>query len=100
MKDVDLAVAQGEELGAPMWVCQAARLVFKHAIHKREGSSPRPAGMSVAGAAAIGRTASARLIEGISAPGCSRDQHLLATQFDPVAHESALTRHVAEFVRR
>jgi 3-hydroxyisobutyrate dehydrogenase-like beta-hydroxyacid dehydrogenase len=34
MKDVDLAVAQGEELGVPMWVCQAARLVFKHAIHK------------------------------------------------------------------
>src|SRR6516165_7315743 len=33
-KDVDLAVAQGEELGVPMWVCQAARLVFKHAIHK------------------------------------------------------------------
>lgn len=34
MKDIDLAVAQGEELGVPMWVCQAARLVFKHAIHK------------------------------------------------------------------
>lgn len=34
MKDIDLAVAQGEALGVPMWVCQAARLVFKHAMHK------------------------------------------------------------------
>jgi 3-hydroxyisobutyrate dehydrogenase-like beta-hydroxyacid dehydrogenase len=33
MKDIDLAVAQGEELGVPMWVCQAARLVL-HAMHK------------------------------------------------------------------
>jgi 2-hydroxy-3-oxopropionate reductase len=32
MKDVDLAIAQGEELGVPMWVCQAARLVYKHAM--------------------------------------------------------------------
>ena len=32
MKDVDLAIAQGEALGVPMWVCQAARLVFKHAM--------------------------------------------------------------------
>jgi 3-hydroxyisobutyrate dehydrogenase-like beta-hydroxyacid dehydrogenase len=32
MKDVDLALAQGEELGIPMWVCQAARLVYKHAM--------------------------------------------------------------------
>ena len=32
MKDIDLAIAQGEELGVPMWVCQAARLVFKHAM--------------------------------------------------------------------
>jgi 3-hydroxyisobutyrate dehydrogenase-like beta-hydroxyacid dehydrogenase len=32
MKDIDLAVAQGEELGVPMWVCQTARLVYKHAI--------------------------------------------------------------------
>ena len=32
MKDIDLAIEQGEELGIPMWVCQAARLVFKHAI--------------------------------------------------------------------
>jgi len=31
MKDVDLAIASGEALGIPMWVCQAARLVFKHA---------------------------------------------------------------------
>jgi 2-hydroxy-3-oxopropionate reductase len=34
MKDIDLAVAQGEQLGVPMWVCEAARLVFKHAMHK------------------------------------------------------------------
>jgi 3-hydroxyisobutyrate dehydrogenase-like beta-hydroxyacid dehydrogenase len=34
MKDIDLAIAQGEALGVPMWVCQAARLVFKHAIHQ------------------------------------------------------------------
>ena len=34
MKDIDLAVAQGEALGVPMWVCQAARLVFKHAMHQ------------------------------------------------------------------
>lgn len=32
MKDIDLAIAQGEELGVPMWVCQAARLLFKHTI--------------------------------------------------------------------
>jgi 3-hydroxyisobutyrate dehydrogenase-like beta-hydroxyacid dehydrogenase len=31
MKDIDLAIAHGEALGIPMWVCQAARLVFKHA---------------------------------------------------------------------
>jgi 3-hydroxyisobutyrate dehydrogenase-like beta-hydroxyacid dehydrogenase len=34
MKDIDLAIAQGEVLGVPMWVCEAARLVFKHAMHK------------------------------------------------------------------
>ncbi len=34
MKDIDLAIAQGEDLGVPMWVCQAARLVFKHAMFK------------------------------------------------------------------
>jgi 3-hydroxyisobutyrate dehydrogenase-like beta-hydroxyacid dehydrogenase len=34
MKDIDLAIAQGEELGVPMWVCEAARLVFKHAMHQ------------------------------------------------------------------
>jgi hypothetical protein len=34
MKDIDLAVAQGEEFGVPMWVCEATRLVFKHAMHK------------------------------------------------------------------
>lgn len=32
MKDIDLAIAQGENLGVPMFVCQAARLVFKHAM--------------------------------------------------------------------
>lgn len=32
MKDVDLAVEQGEALGVPMWVCQAARLVLKHGV--------------------------------------------------------------------
>ena len=34
MKDIDLAIAQGEDLGVPMWVCQAARLMFKHAMFK------------------------------------------------------------------
>jgi len=37
-------------LGVPMWVCQAARLVFKHAIHK--------------GAAGDDITAIAKYIEG------------------------------------
>ena len=32
MDDPIMAIAQGEELGVPMWVCQAARLVFKHAM--------------------------------------------------------------------
>jgi 3-hydroxyisobutyrate dehydrogenase-like beta-hydroxyacid dehydrogenase len=32
MKDVDLAIAQGEALGVPMWVCQGARLVVKHGM--------------------------------------------------------------------
>ena len=32
MKDIDLAIEQGERLGVPMWVCQAARLVYKHAV--------------------------------------------------------------------
>jgi 3-hydroxyisobutyrate dehydrogenase-like beta-hydroxyacid dehydrogenase len=32
MKDMDLAIAQGEELGVPMWVCQAVRLVLKHGV--------------------------------------------------------------------
>jgi len=31
-KDIDLAIEQGEELGVPMWVCQATRLLFQHAI--------------------------------------------------------------------
>jgi 2-hydroxy-3-oxopropionate reductase len=37
MKDIDLAVAQGEALGIPMWVCQAARLVLKHGIFQGRG---------------------------------------------------------------
>lgn len=37
MKDVDLAIAQGEELGVPMWVCQAVRLVIKHGIYQGRG---------------------------------------------------------------
>lgn len=32
MKDADLAIEQGEALGIPMWVCQAARLVYKYAM--------------------------------------------------------------------
>jgi 3-hydroxyisobutyrate dehydrogenase-like beta-hydroxyacid dehydrogenase len=32
MKDVDLAIEQGEALGVPMWVCQAARLVLLHGV--------------------------------------------------------------------
>jgi 3-hydroxyisobutyrate dehydrogenase-like beta-hydroxyacid dehydrogenase len=32
MKDVDLAIEQGEELGVPMWVSQAVRLVLKHGM--------------------------------------------------------------------
>lgn len=38
MKDIDLAIAQGEALGVPMWVCQAARLVFKHTIFQTDGN--------------------------------------------------------------
>ena len=34
MKDVDLAIEQGEELGVPMWVSQAVRLVLKHAVFR------------------------------------------------------------------
>ncbi len=30
IKDVELAIEQGEALGVPMWVCQAARLVLLH----------------------------------------------------------------------
>lgn len=44
MKDIDLAIAQGEALGVPMWVCQAARLVFKHAVY--QGAASRSAGDS------------------------------------------------------
>lgn len=31
-KDVVLAIEQGERLGIPMWVCQAAALMYKHAM--------------------------------------------------------------------
>jgi 2-hydroxy-3-oxopropionate reductase len=37
-KDVDLAAELGEEVEVPMWVCQAARLLFKHAIYERGGA--------------------------------------------------------------
>ncbi len=37
LKDVDLAVKQGEALGIPMWVCQAARLVLKHGSFQGRG---------------------------------------------------------------
>ena len=31
-KDVILAIEQAERLGIPMWVCQAAAMMFKHAM--------------------------------------------------------------------
>lgn len=34
IKDIDLAIQQGESLGIPMWVCQSARHVYKHAAFK------------------------------------------------------------------
>lgn len=37
MKDVDLAIEQGENLGVPMWVCQAVRLVLKHGVFQGRG---------------------------------------------------------------
>jgi 3-hydroxyisobutyrate dehydrogenase-like beta-hydroxyacid dehydrogenase len=37
MKDVDLAIEEGEALGIPMWVSQAARLVVKHAVFQGRG---------------------------------------------------------------
>jgi 3-hydroxyisobutyrate dehydrogenase-like beta-hydroxyacid dehydrogenase len=37
MKDIDLAIEEGEALGVPMWVSQAARLVVKHAIFQGRG---------------------------------------------------------------
>lgn len=37
MKDVDLAIEQGETLGVPMWVCQAARHVLKHRMFQGHG---------------------------------------------------------------
>jgi 2-hydroxy-3-oxopropionate reductase len=37
VKDVDLAIEQGEALGVPMWVCQATRLVLRHAMFQGHG---------------------------------------------------------------
>lgn len=37
VKDVDLAIEQGEALGVPMWVCQATRLFLKHAMFQGRG---------------------------------------------------------------
>ena len=37
MKDIDLAIEQGEALGVPMWVCQAARLALLHATFQGRG---------------------------------------------------------------
>jgi 2-hydroxy-3-oxopropionate reductase len=37
MKDVDLAMELGESVGVPMWVCQAARLVYRHAVMAGHG---------------------------------------------------------------
>lgn len=37
IKDVNLAIEQGEELGVPMWVCQAARLVLLHGQFQGRG---------------------------------------------------------------
>ena len=37
-KDVILAIEQGERLGIPMWVCQAAALMFKHAMFAGMGN--------------------------------------------------------------
>lgn len=33
VKDADLAIEQGEALGVPMWVCNAARMVYKHTVY-------------------------------------------------------------------
>ncbi|HWA13442.1 MAG TPA: NAD(P)-dependent oxidoreductase [Burkholderiales bacterium] len=38
VKDVDLAIEQGEALGVPMWVCQATRLFLRHALYQGRGS--------------------------------------------------------------
>jgi 2-hydroxy-3-oxopropionate reductase len=32
MKDLDLAIEQGEDLAVPMWLCHTARQIFKHTI--------------------------------------------------------------------
>lgn len=37
IKDIDLAIEEGEALGIPMWVCQAARLVVKHGVFQGRG---------------------------------------------------------------
>lgn len=51
MKDVDLAVEQGEALGVPMWVCQAARLVAKQAQFAGHGGEDVSRLVEVVGAA-------------------------------------------------
>lgn len=38
VKDVDLAIEQGDALGVPMWVCHAARLALKHAMFEGRGN--------------------------------------------------------------
>ena len=38
VKDVDLAIEQGDALGVPMWVCQVARLALKHAMFDGRGN--------------------------------------------------------------
>jgi len=38
MKDVDLAIELGEELGVPMWVCHAVRLVLKNIVFSGAGN--------------------------------------------------------------
>jgi hypothetical protein len=37
MKDIDLAIAQGEELGVPLWLCEADRFIVKRDVRRRWG---------------------------------------------------------------
>lgn len=39
MKDIDLAIELGEEVGVPMWVCHAVRGVFQQAVFKGRGGN-------------------------------------------------------------